>query len=334
MTPRGRRWRRGTALITVGLLASAPALADEAADTAAARALGAEGVTLANAGNCKDAAPRLERAEKLHHAPTTATRLGECEIELGKLVRGTERLQRVVREPLPPNAHPAFLAAATRARKVLDATLPRLATFRLGVAAPPGTKLIVRVDDEVTSDALVDADRPIDPGTHNVTVSADGFLPGAVSVTLDEGQAKAVVVELHRDPSAAPVAGPTAPGATDGAAPASDTAGSKIPAVVAFGVAALGLGAGIYGAAVVSSKQASLDRACDTNRVCPEDRQGDIHDAKTWASVSTVGFLTAGIGTATGVVLLLLSGPTSSRTGGAHVRPVVGLGSAGLDGVF
>src|SRR5262245_6301690 len=103
------RVRRG-ALTLIGVLTfAASASADDAADTATARALGVEGVTLADAGRCSEAIDKLARAERLHHAPTTATRLGECEIEVGKLVAGSERLQRVVREPLAGNAHPAFV---------------------------------------------------------------------------------------------------------------------------------------------------------------------------------------------------------------------------------
>src|SRR5690606_5856654 len=146
-------------------------------------ALGVEGVTLANAGKCAEAVPKLERAEALHPAPTTATRLGECEIELGRLVRGTERLQRVVRERLPANAHPAFVAAVARARAALEAALPRIATLRIDVAAPPGVELALTIDGEPASSALVGVDRRIDPGAHEVLVRADGYLPKAARVT-------------------------------------------------------------------------------------------------------------------------------------------------------
>jgi hypothetical protein len=317
----------------VATFASAPASADDAADTASARTLGIEGVTLANAGNCRDAIEKLERAEKLHHAPTTATRLGECEIETGKLVRGTERLQRVIREPLPPNAHAAFATAVARAHKVLESTLPRLATLRIAVAAPPGTRLSMTVDDEPTSDAIVDTDRPVDPGTHTIKVSAEGFLTSTVSASIEEGQTKSVSVELHADPNA-PLKGAGAD-AAPGAPLAAETKGSKVPAILAFGVGAIGLGVGIYGAVVVDRKTTTLSTNCDANRVCPTDLQGDIRDAKTWATVSTAGFVTAGVGTALGVVLLLVSGSSAkpARTG-LRLRPTVGTTSAGIDGVF
>src|SRR4051812_8989456 len=60
----------------------------DASVTAAARALAVEGVKLAQADRCGEAIDKLERAEKLHHAPIVLTRLGECYIKLGRLVEG------------------------------------------------------------------------------------------------------------------------------------------------------------------------------------------------------------------------------------------------------
>jgi hypothetical protein len=319
--------------VAISALAVRPACADEAADTATARALGIEGVTLAEAGKCKEAIEKLDRAERLHHAPTTATRLAECEIESGKLVAGTERLQRVIRERLPANAHPAFVAAVSRAQKALDAALPRIATLRLSVSAPPGTKLEITIDDEPVSEAIVDTNRHIDPGTHTIVVKAPGFLPGSITQSIDESETKSVGVELRPDPDArrpANVVGPQA------AAPVmTSEPSSKVPAIIAFTAAAAGLGVGIYAATVVNEKASVLSSRCDANRVCPPDLQGEIGAAKRWATVSTVGFIGAGAGIATGVVLLLLSGGKSAATTGkAGVRPSVSASSVGLDGVF
>jgi hypothetical protein len=325
------------------------ASADEAGDTANARALGIEGVLLANAGKCADAVKKLERAEALHHAPTTATRLGECEIELGKLVRGTERLQRVVREPLPPGAHGAFVVAVARAHKALDATLPRLATLRIAVVAPAGTKLAITVDGEALADVVLDTDRPIDPGAHTIRVAADGFLPSSITESLEEGQSKRVALELHADPNARALAaaGRAAPASSTSGAPAApatepppmtaERGPSKVPAVLLIGTGAVGLGLGIGSAVIVDHKTSALSSGCDANKVCPSSMQGDLQAARTWATVSTIGFIGGGALAATGLVLLLVAPPSSGSSEpavGARVRPVVGATSLGLDGVF
>ncbi len=320
--------------LAAATLATSPARADDAANTATARALGIEGVTLADAGKCREAIEKLERAEKLHHAPTTATRLAECEIEIGRLVSGTERLQRVVREPLAADAHPAFVAAAARAQKDLAAALPRIATLRLSVKAPAGAKLTITIDDEPASDAILDSNRRTDPGPHKIAVTAHGCKPAATTALLEEGQTKSVVLELHVDPAAPPE--PVA-AAYEPVQPEA-RGGSKAPAMVAFGVGALGLGAGVLGAVTVSNKSHALESTCDASRVCPTASREDISSAKQWATISTVGFVTAGVGLVSGVVLLLAAGAPSSseRTpgNGMRVRPVVGLSSVGVDGSF
>ncbi|HSO37146.1 MAG TPA: hypothetical protein VLT33_31690 [Labilithrix sp.] len=321
--------------LATATLVATPARADDAANTATARALGIEGVTLADGGKCREAIEKLERAEKLHHAPTTATRLAECEIEVGRLVSGTERLQRVVREPLPPNAHPAFAAAAARAQKDLEAALPRIATLRLSVKAPAGAKLTITIDDEPAPDAILDSNRRIDPGQHKIAVTAYGCRPAAATTVLEEGQTKALSLELQVDPNAPPE--PRADLAAREAVIPEAHAGSKVPAFIAFGVGAVGLGTGIAGAVTVASKSHALEGACDANRVCPNGSRSEIASAKQWATVSTVGFVTAGVGLVGGVVLLLASGAPSTpppAPSGLRVRPALGMTSVGLDGVF
>lgn len=326
----------GVAASAVLVLAGDLARADDASDTATARALGTEGVALADAGKCREATPKLERAEKLHHAPTTATRLAECEITLGRLVAGTERLQRVVREVLPPNAHPAFAAAVARAQRVLDANVPKIATLHLTVVAPADARLSVVVDDDTLGDASVETDRRLDPGAHTVRVTAPGFHASESSLTLAEGEVRSLTVQLVSDGSPR---GPASPPAFElreaGPPPVGESSGSRVPAVLAFSVGGAGLATGIVAGIMTSGKARALDRACGEARVCPDGYADDIADAKRMATISTAGFVTAGVGTVAGVVLLLLS-PTraSEPTRGVSVRPRIGLSSVGLDGRF
>jgi hypothetical protein len=286
-------------LLTV-LFFAADARADEAADTATARALGIEGVLLADAGRCPEAIDRLDRSEKLHHAPTTATRLGECEIEIGKIIAGTERLQRVVRERLPAHAHPAFVAAVARAEAVLERALPRLASVRLSIAAPSRGAAIT-IDGERISDAIVDTDRKIDPGAHTIEVRADRFLPARETVTLREGESRTLRFELRPDFST-----------EVSSVPQTSEPRSRVPAAIAFGGSAIGVGLGIYAAAFVGAKASRLESECGADRVCPSELQQDLDDARRWATVSTGAFIGAGVLAVTAIALLLL--PSGERT--------------------
>jgi hypothetical protein len=326
------------ALLVASFVTSATmsARADEAADTAAARALGGDGITLADAGDCTQAVEKLRRAEELHHAPSTAGRLGECEILTGRLVTGTERLQRLLREPLPPNAPAPFVDALTRARRVLDHALPRIGTMRISVKVPAGTKVQVTVDGERMPDALLDADRPVDPGHHTITATAVGFYSKSEEVTLSDSESTKVSLELLPDRTAR-IVPPAEPEADRGKTASSNepASGGMSPAsIVAFSVGSVGLAAGIAGGLVVALDSGDLSKNCTANKICPADKQSEINSAKTWATISTVGFGVAAAGLSTGLMVLLFGNHHESGRTEAKIRPVVGPLYFGCEGVL
>ncbi|MGH7440770.1 MAG: hypothetical protein ACRENE_34195, partial [Polyangiaceae bacterium] len=185
-------------LVAGHVLALAAALASSAArpalaqtvppeDMAAARTLGVDGVKMADSGDCAGAVPKLAAAEKIFHAPTTMDRLGECEIKVGKIVAGTEHLQRVIREPLAPNAPPAFAAARQRAQDALGPALPRIAHLKIHIDGVTPDKVTATVDGAPVSSALFDVGRPTDPGSHEVSAAAAGFKTATATITLTDG---------------------------------------------------------------------------------------------------------------------------------------------------
>jgi hypothetical protein len=342
--------------------------APSASDTALARQLGSEGVQLADAGNCSAAIEKLERAEKLYHAPTILGRLGECQVSVGKIVAGTENLQRVVRESLPPRAPKAFVDAQARAQKVLDASLPKLAKLKIHVEAPPGTNLSITQDGESVSSATLDLDRPADPGTHRVDVTAPGFRPAHGEATLAEGGSGSINLRLEPDPNAPAAAAPGAPaapatyppngnppptsapasappyqGPIPGSAPgaeASSSGSSNVPAYLLIGTGVVGVAVGSIFGAKVLSKKSSLDGVCKSGKTsCPPSAQGDIDSMRSAATLSTVGFAVGGVALGAGVIMLLVSKSSSSADAKtaparASVSPFIGPTSVGLYGSF
>ena len=325
-----------------------------AEQTAAARSLGMQGVQLAEAGDCAHAVDPLTRAESLRHAPTTLEWLGECHIALGKLVVGTEELNRVIHEPLPPNSPAAFAAAQDRARKKVDAAVARIGKLRIHIDHPAGVKPQVKVDDELVFDAMLDADRPTDPGAHKVTVTAAGMKPTAASVTLADSQSSSVSLTLEPDPNAvaappppsasAPATGaapaPAASGATTAPPPEAPPAepGSKTPAFIALGVGVVGVAVGAIFGGIALGTKSTLDGECP-NKNCPSSSdQSTINSLGTQAWVSTIGFGVGIVGLGVGTVLWATSGSSGSasvKTGTRpHVTPYFGLTSAGLTGTF
>ncbi|MDB4995989.1 MAG: hypothetical protein JWM74_3421, partial [Myxococcaceae bacterium] len=357
-------WLAASLTIAIGTTGTTAFADDEpsAADRAAARELGTEGVMLANKGKCADAIEKLERADKLYHAPTTLGRLGECQIDVGQIVKGSENLQRVVREALPPNAPKAFVTAKERAAAALKKAVPRIAKLRIVVIAPPDADFEVKVDKETMSQAALDTPRPTDPGNHVIEASGEGLLPAETKVTLKEGDMQNITLKLEVDPNA-----PKPPPAVAQKGPKSnaprerrpdeepppETGGSKAGAYIVLGLGIAGLAVGSVTGAMALSRKSDIDGRCPNKNDCPESVRSDLDTAKTFGLISTVGFIAGGVGVVGGVVLLLTSGssPTPKAQLGSvspstspswkpaptpHLtaRPVLGIGYAGLSGSF
>lgn len=314
-----------------GVAALHPTLAHaedaSAAETAAARSLAVDGLKLAQAGNCSDAAPKLERAEKLYHSPVVASRLGECLINLGRLVEGTEILRKVLREPQSGEPTPALSKALERAQRALDAAKPRIAGLTVKVAAVQD--MTVKIDGNAVPAALVDTEIPTDPGEHALDVSAPGFLRSNTRVSVTEGEKKSVTVTLSRDPNAAVSATPAtaadakqpnaapapamnrdqyAVAAAPGAAPhgANHTA-----AYVAYGIGGVALATGGVLGYLTMKRHQELKDQCP-NDTCSHAQQSDIDSAKRLGNFSTVAFGVGAAGVVLGTVLLFTTGSSDS----------------------
>lgn len=338
-----------TLLVAACAVVTQPVRADEAADTAAARVLGGDGLILADAGDCQKAVEKLRRAEDLHHAPTTAARLGECEIDLGHIVSGTERLQRLLREPLPTDAPPPFVDALTRARRVLEQALPRIGSVRVSASTPAGTKVEVMLDGERLPDALLDNERPVDPGHHTIVASAPGYFGKTQGVSLGDGENISITLNLEPDPAARAAArladvrrlqGTSAnasPGTVTTPPPNSPLNNrSGAGAIVAFVLGGAGLATGIAGGLVVAHDATDLSTACGSAKICPIDKQSELTSAKTWATVSTVGFAVAGAGITTGLILLIVGNHRESANPvrEATILPIIGPAYIGCEGAL
>lgn len=341
-----------TAASVLALSAGGASAQDDssAAETAAARSLALEGIKLADAGRCEDAIEKLERAERLHHAPVVLGRLGECQISEGKLVEGTENLRKVLREALPPNAPAVLLKARERAQSVLERTKGRIGALNITVKGPAEHSAVtVVIDGQPMNSALLEADRPTDPGEHVIEASAPGFLSASARTSVSAGEKQRVVISLEPDPSAAagssmspePSAPPSTrevPSTRDGAAPFTRTypvdqprgfaadvdadAGEREPdrtaAYIAWAAGGGAIVAGsIFGVMAMNGKS-ELDSQC-VQKVCPASAQDQLDSAKSSGTLATVLFAVGGTGLALGTILYFTASPSEeeSAQGGA-----------------
>ena len=331
--------------------------------TAAARSLAVEGLKLAKAGQCDEAIEKLERAEKLRHAPIVLGKLGECLVSVGRLVEGTEALRKMLREPVPADAAPALVQAHESAKTVLQEAKQRIPALTINVTGAKQNEVHLRVDGNDVPSTVIGVELPLDPGRHVIEVTAPGFFKATAEPRVEAGDKQTVSLELKRDPNAvleqpkAPTQPinegtqplPLAANGQDGRATGSVSAPAPAPertsnalAYVSYGVGAVGLGVGlIFGRAAMQDKD-SLAARCP-NQTCGKADEDALNSARTKGTISTIGFGVAAAGVALGTVWLIANsgGSEESKTATTRYLPrapqtklSIGLGSVKLSGEF
>ncbi len=348
--------RRLGSLAVALVLAALPATSfaqGTGADLATARQLGLEAQTALDAKDYKTAEDKFKRADQLYgggkdvHAPTLLLGLARAEMGLGHYVAAQENYNRIIRDGSQPGAPAAFAKAVEDARKEVDAATPHIGGVVVNVTGAPEPKVLL--DDAITiPSAALGIKRAIDPGNHVIKATADGYKPAEKSFTVTEGAAAPTTVDiaLEKDPNAV-VAAPTPPpgggnghGAGPSEPPPATSGGSttKTLAFAAFGVGAAGLVVGSVAGVLAISKHADLANNCKgPDGTCTDPnkaKQSDIDSYHTVGTVSTIGFIVAGVGAAAGAVLLIVAPKAEVRTGSTVVQPYVGLGSVGALGRF
>jgi len=308
-----------------------------ASDRATARVLADEGGEALDQKKYDVAADRFGRADALVHAPTLLLGLARAQVGLRKFVEAQENYQRIVREGVAPGAPPSFAKALADAQRELKAIAPKLAWVTISLKEPATST--VTVDGVELPRAAMDVKRAVNPGSHVVAATADGYSPTSKSIELKEGESTAVALALDPAPkSEAPFAVAASPAvdtslATSSAPSADAASGSsqqKTFGLVALGVGATGLIVGGVTGLMAMSRHSKLESDCP-NGHCPPGGQDTIDGFRSMATVSTIAFIVGGVGAAAGGTLLLTA-PRPAQS--ARVDAYVGVGSVGVRGTF
>jgi hypothetical protein len=185
-----------SALFALGATAVAPRLAQAQvsdADREAARNLFKDGYDQQRAGNYAVALERFKRSQQVYPAPTALLHIAECEAQLQHLVEAAETYRALARQQLPPGSPPAFVAAQTQGAAELQQVEPRIPHLRIAVKPANVPNLVITIDDQPMSTALLDVDRPVDPGSHKVVATAPGYDRPETVVKVNEKDATRTV---------------------------------------------------------------------------------------------------------------------------------------------
>lgn len=343
--------------LCTALLASsvAPhAFAQSDSERAASRTAAEAGAKAFDEGRYQEAVDYFERAERLWHAPTLLLHLARSLVKLGQYVRAREAYIKVTREQLPPNAPPAFVAAQASARVEIEETNKKIANLTVEVSGAPREALRLTIDGQPLHSDMIGLPAPIDPGTHTVSVTADGYEGAQGSVTLKEGGSEKLTLAVKPLPKAAaapPPATPAAPPTRFSSDPTADAGagsgsnGMRIAGYVGIGVGVVGVGLGTLFLIQRGGKQSDADDVWDTcvaaernSTVCNDpaarkEAQDLDDDAASKGTLALISYAGGGVAAAAGITLLVLSGSQGSSSS-AGVRPYFTGNSAGVIGRF
>jgi hypothetical protein len=325
-----------TALLIALAALGGPAVAQESA--APAESLFDDGRRLLAEGKLAEACAKLTESERLDPAVGTLLNLGDCHEKMGKIA----------------TAWAVFKQAADMARRGKQASREKIATGRFAALEPRIPKLSIAVRDpvpglEVRRDGVLlgatewsaasPSALPIDPGDHDVAVSAPGKKAWSKKVTLAaDGQTTALEVpplEVDELGERAPLQPGRDVGASVEAVTTHDRDVQRAIAIItgSAGVVSMIVAVPFGFRAIGLNKEAKP--LCPTDTTCTPTGGSDAQGAVTSGTVSTVLLMVGGAVLVASVVLFLTAPqPKHEPRATFHVVPSVSPGGFGLVGSF
>jgi hypothetical protein len=338
------------------LLTSAPLTAAEpnAAEIAVARRLYSEAVAFEEAGKWAEAEAKLREAIGIKETPGLRYHLAVTEEKQGKLVEALvdyDRAEEMIQRGTPARDVEQLLGAARESVK------KRIPTLTVNPpAAAEGVTLTI--DGKAFNRALLGTAIPLNPGEHQITLTAKRVKPFETRLALAESDAKNLEISFERADAAAG-SGAGAGAADDsvdlGAESSTEGGPSARTAVLIGGLAltAVGLGAGIgftvYAGDRDDQARTAYDDVSTRNPdpdACETDTSVEVQSACSQLdefieqrdqarTFATIGFIAAGVGAVATVATYFLWKP-SAREQQAHVQvaPLAGGALLGVGGSF
>jgi hypothetical protein len=330
-----------SALLGVALAVGTPsgvALAQQpsAMDVAQARELFNQGLRLRDKGDANGAIEKLKAAHALANTPITGLELGRTYEQVGKLVEARETLLSIGRIAVQPTETPRASAGRVEGARMAEDLRARIPSLTVKVTGVPIATVAVSIDGASVPSEVLEAPRPVNPGSHEVFARSTTGGTAQTTVDLKEGDAREVELKIaFVGPAVQASHSPSgAPGTPTESPPPQASKGLSPVFYAGASLAGAGLVVGGITGALALSKASSVRQGCP-NDTCSSAAYSDLQSGRTLGNVSTVGFIAAGVGAVVGVIGFVLSphhddsAPKTDSLG-----PTLGPGGAGIQGTF
>jgi hypothetical protein len=317
----------GSLLLAISLAATPVALAPRRAGAAEvsasaranARRLVGEGDKFYAKQNYAQALERYAEAYRLMHVPTVGVEVVKAQEALGKILEAAQTAQEV--SSLPRQANEPAVFGDARLQAAQDALrLNALTPTLLLDVAPRGVLFSVQIDGVAPRGS---SPFPVNPGSHRVHVSADGYQGIEVDVLLQAAERQTLTVTLFPIAEATAAAAPPpmsaearpaaerAP-AQPAPAPAHKPSSTRTLGWVGMGVAGVGVAAGTF--AGITALTTKPDCPHD---ICTPDQKQDIDSSKQMGHIADISFGVAIVAGALGIWALASSAGADDGEGAA-----------------
>ncbi|MFO0674983.1 MAG: hypothetical protein U0169_00475 [Polyangiaceae bacterium] len=314
-----------------------PALAQSAADQAAAEALFEEGRRLLAAGSLKEACSKFAESQRLDPGAGTLLNLGACYEKNGQTASAWVTYKEAVASA-ERSGRKEWAQKATERIQALGPSLSRVSV----VVAPEAQAiagLVVKRDGAAMVRGEWSVAIPIDPGSHTFEASAPGRKTWTSTVTVKSGGDKVTVmvnaleseaVATTTNPVVDPATKPPETPATSG------SSGLRTAGLVVGGAGLVGVGVGAVVGLLAMGDAGDAKAFCNADQSrCTQDGIDGYDRAKGKATVSTIAFVAGGVLTASGVALYFLAPKAGheSTTGSRILRVGTVAGGPGSFGL-
>jgi len=322
-------WRGRCALSLVAICFTSAARADELTDAetrSAAREMATQGAEAFEKHDYETALDRFQRASSLFRAPSISVMEARTLVKLGRLVAALDKYEETRHIALPPDAPEALQRAVEDAAHEGEALRPRIPLLRITLIGKPRTgEAKVTIDGKAVPPALLDVERPVDPGRHTIEATGEGMIPVQRRIELAEAERRQVEIEFGSD-------APHDRLLLTARSPSAEEDPAHRNSLATWGWAAAGVGVASLGVSLVTGvvalgKKSELDAVC--NPGCPPSSADTLDSFRTNRTISytslVFGAATLGVGG-----YILLSGSRES----SHVSASLSPAGAALPGAF